>query len=201
MSDRVFGRRLYHEVQIYEESASCNGEVQFDRVLNKVAGKFDNHACSVIRIEKRKECLLFMKNFQNYMPEKYMSPDYQQVEEGIYLTAKPKNYIFGFPNESMEHYVTSLSFEMEPLCFGEEDGSPRNITQVPFEGLLDEFSVYISDFYDQLNEESNTLCFQEFASSDIEDIRNLRSIIGKRVYAQEILDAEEDEEDWELVIE
>ena len=36
-----------------------------------------------------------MKNFQNYTPEKYASPDYQLAEEGIYLTAKPKNMLFG----------------------------------------------------------------------------------------------------------
>lgn len=140
-----------------------------------------------------------MKNFQNYTPEKYASPAYRLVEEGIYLTAKPK--IFGFPNESKEHYVTSLSFEMEPDCFGEEGGCPQDITQIPFEGILDEFSVYISDFYDQLNAESEALCYQEFASSDLEDIRRLRSIIGRRVYAREIPDAGRNEEDWRLVIE
>lgn len=142
-----------------------------------------------------------MKNFQNYTPEKYASPAYRLVEEGIYRTAKPKNMLFGFPNESKEHYVTSLSFEMEPESFGEEGGCPRDITQIPFEGLLDEFSVYISDFYDQLNAESEALCCQEFASSDLEDIRQLRTIIGKRVYAREIPDAGKDEEDWTLVIE
>ena len=142
-----------------------------------------------------------MKNFQNYTPEKYASPDYQLAEEGIYLTAKPKNMLFGFPHESKEHYVTSLSFVQEPESFGEEGGGPQDITQIPFEGILDEFSVYISDFYDQLNAESEVLCYQEFASSDLEDIRRLRSIIGRRVYAQEVLGAGRDEADWTLVIE
>ena len=142
-----------------------------------------------------------MKNFQNYTPEKYAAQAYRLVEEGVYLTAKPKNMLFGFPYESKEHYVTSLSFEMEPESFGEEGGGPQDITQIPFEGILDEFSVYISDFYDQLNAESDTRCYQEFASSDLEDIRRLRSIIGRRVYAQEIPNAGRDEEDWRLVIE
>ena len=142
-----------------------------------------------------------MKNFQNYTPEKYASPDYQLAEEGIYLTAKPKNMLFGFPHESKEHYVTSLSFEMEPESFGEEGGGPQDITQIPFEGILDEFSVYISDFYDHLNAESDRLCYQEFASSDLEDIQRLRTIIGKRVCAQEIPNAGRNEEDWRLVIE
>ena len=73
-----------------------------------------------------------MKNFQNYTPEKYASPDYQLAEEGIYLTAKPKNMLLGFPFESKEHYVTSPPFEMEPESFGEEGGGPQDITQIPF---------------------------------------------------------------------
>ena len=49
-----------------------------------------------------------MKNFQNYTPEKYAAPAYRLVEEGVYLTAKPKNMLFGFPYESKEHYVTAV---------------------------------------------------------------------------------------------
>ena len=77
---------------------------------------------------------------------------------------------------------------MEPDSFGEEDGCPQNISQVPFEDLLDKYMVCVSDFYDELNNKSEIICYQEFMSDDIEDIRNLRQIIGKRFYAKEISD-------------
>lgn len=75
-----------------------------------------------------------MKNFQNYTPEKYAAPAYRLVEEGVYLTAKPKNMLFGFPYESKEHYVTSLSFEMEPESFGEEGAVLRTSHRSPLRG-------------------------------------------------------------------
>ena len=141
-----------------------------------------------------------MKNFQNYTPEKYASPAYRLVEEGIYRTAKPKNMLFGFPNESKEHYVTSLSFEMEPESFGEEGGCPRDITQIPFENILDDFYVYVTDFYDALNAESDRTCYQQFGSDKIENIRNLRTLIGKRFYAVPCEEGDEDAEDEEYKI-
>ena len=51
---------------------------------------------------------------------------------------------------------------MEPECYGEENASPRNITQVPFEDLLDHFCVFVTDFYEQLNADSERVCYQEF---------------------------------------
>ena len=134
-----------------------------------------------------------MKNFKSYKAEKYSSSDYQEVEEGIFRTKNP------YPIGDEEIYVTSLTFEMEPDSYGEEEGSPQNITQCPFEDILDEFLVYVTDFYDELNEKSEALCYQEFGSSHIEDIRNLRSIIGKRVYAVPYTD--DGEEYYDLKIE
>ena len=133
-----------------------------------------------------------MKNFKSYTPEKYSSPDFKQIEEGIYRTKDP------YGDEDI--FVTSLSFEMETECYGEEEGSPQNISQTPFEDLLDEFNVYVTDFYDELNEQSETTCYQEFGSDEIEDIRNLRTIIGKRFYA--VLDTNEDnDEEYHVTIE
>jgi hypothetical protein len=82
---------------------------------------------------------------------------------------------------------------------GEEDGSPSYISQTPLEDLLDKFLVYVTDFYEELNEESEVTCYQEFASTDIEDIRKLRTIIGKHVYAKIYMEA--DEEYYNIVIE
>ena len=134
-----------------------------------------------------------MKNFNNYTPEKYSTSDFQKVEEGIYRTKSP------YGNE--EIFVTSLSFEMEPECYGEEDSSPQNITQIPFENLLDEFFVYVTDFYDQLNEKSETICYQEFGSNKLSDIQKLRTIIGKRFFAVPYTDESDGEEYYNVVIE
>ena len=133
-----------------------------------------------------------MKNFKSYTPEKYSSPDFKQIEEGIYRT---KN-----PYEDEDIFVTSLSFEMETECYGEEEGSPQDISQIPFEDLMDEFNVYVTDFYDELNEQSETTCYQEFGSDEIEDIRKLRTIIGKRFYAVPCTD-EGDDEEYRVTIE
>ena len=119
-----------------------------------------------------------MKNFKNYAPEKYATSDFQKIEEGIYRTKCPYKTIF-----DSEIFVTSLTFEMEPECYGEEDASPRNLTQVPIEGLLDEFNLFVTDFYEQLNETSEAICYQEFGSFDLADIQKLRALIGKRFYA------------------
>ena len=55
--------------------------------------------------------------------------------------------------------------------------------RVVIEGILDEFSVFVTDFYDELNETSETICYQEFGSTDLKDIQKLRTLIGKRFYA------------------
>ena len=133
-----------------------------------------------------------MKNFQNFTPEKYITSDFQKISDGIYKTKSP----YG----SEDIFVTSLTFEMEPECYGEEDASPRNITQVPIEGILDEFNLFVTDFYEQLNENSETTCYQEFGSLDLEDIKKLRTLIGKRFYAVPYTD-EDGEEYYNMVIE
>ena len=121
-----------------------------------------------------------MRNFENYTPEKYMTPDFQKIEDGIYKTKSPYKTL---KEETENIFVTSLAFEMEPDCYGEEDASPRNLTQIPIEGLLDEFNLFVTDFYEQLNETSETICYQEFGSFDLADIQTLRTLIGKRFYA------------------
>lgn len=143
-----------------------------------------------------------MKNFKNYKPDKYSTEAFKEVEEGIYLTKDPYGH-------HEEIYVTSLSFEHEPGRYCEEEGSPRNITQIPFENILDEFSVWVTDFYDDLNNNSEVTCYQEFGAFKLENIKNLRGIIGKHVYVvpytdeEDIIEDEDEEEEefLELVIE
>lgn len=111
-----------------------------------------------------------MKNFQNFTPQKYMTSDFQKISDGIYKTKSPY--------DSNDIFVTSLTFEMEPECYGEENASPSNLTQIPIEGILDEFNLFVTDFYEQLNQSSEIICYQEFGSLDLEDIKNLRTLIG-----------------------
>ena len=68
----------------------------------------------------------------------------------------------------------------------EEGSHAAEISQYPLEDILDEFLCHISDFYEDLNTEQSQVCVQEFASPDLEDIRKLRTIIGKHVFNKEI---------------
>ncbi len=133
-----------------------------------------------------------MKNFQNFTPKKYMTSDFQKISDGIYKTKSPY--------DSNDIFVTSLTFEMEPECYGEENASPSNLTQIPIEGILDEFNLFVTDFYEQLNQSSETICYQEFGSLDLEDIKNLRTLIGKRFYAIPYT-GQDGEEYYNMVIE
>ena len=133
-----------------------------------------------------------MKNFQNFTPQKYMTSDFQKISDEIYKTKSPY--------DSNDIFVTSLTFEMEPECYGEENVSPNNLTQIPIEGILDEFNLFVTDFYEQLNQSSEIICYQEFGSLDLEDIKNLRTLIGKRFYVVPYT-GEDGEEYYNMVIE
>lgn len=113
-----------------------------------------------------------MKEIKNFAAPKYGGTDYSLVEEGIYKTEDNGETV----------YVTSLSFVQEPE-FG-EGANAAEISQYPLEDLLDNFGCWVSDFYNDLNTENSAVCYQEFASGTAEEIRDLRSIIGKHVYMQ-----------------
>ena len=115
-----------------------------------------------------------MKEIQNYDDPKYTGDAYSKVENGIYETKEDNDC----------EYVTSLSFIQEAEL--EEGTNASEISQYPLEDLLDKFSCYISDFYEDLNTADSLICHLEFASPDLEDVKKLRSIIGKHVYNKEI---------------
>lgn len=119
-----------------------------------------------------------MKNIQVYHADKYSTSAYVEVEENIYKGKNP--YYKGESWNHEEMFCTSLTFEQEPeLGEGEK---PEHISQYPLEGILDMFNIYVSDFYDELNASSEKTCYQEFGSSNLEDIRALLGIVGKHVY-------------------
>ncbi len=115
-----------------------------------------------------------MKEIQNYDALKYRSGAYFQIEDGIYEIKEENEFL----------YVTSLSFIQETELG--EGANAREISQYPLEDLLDKFYCYISDFYEEQNTEDSLKCYLEFASTDLEDVKELRSIIGKHVYNKEM---------------
>ena len=138
-----------------------------------------------------------MKDIRNYHADKYpkegilglfTKSKYKRVENGIFQTTQKGNAI----------YVTSLSFLQEPE-FGEYD-EYNVVSQYPLEDILWEFGVICSDFYDELNTDRTKRCYQEFSSPDIEEIRKLRTIIGKHVYNKSRI-GEDGQEYVDLIIE
>ena len=107
-----------------------------------------------------------MKNIKLYTSPKYSEVDLVQVEEGIY--------------KKSDMFVLSLSFEQE-MEFDEGENS-LNISQNPLEAILDIYEVFISDFYENLNDGSSTTCYLEFSSFSLSDLQRLKNIIGKHVY-------------------
>ena len=99
---------------------------------------------------------------------------YKRAEDGIYVTEDVHGIADG------DVFVTSLSFVQEPEY--REGDNASDISQYPLECLLDEFGCWVSDFYEELNTADSQICYQEFASDSIDNIRKLRSVIGKHVY-------------------
>ncbi|WP_249963266.1 hypothetical protein [Histophilus somni] len=116
-----------------------------------------------------------MKNIDVFIHKKYNNDEYEKVAEYIYKTYDTfmKEYCF----------VTSLKFVQEPEL-GEGD-SPKRISQYPLEDILDEFSVAVQDFYEDMNDSSDEICYLEFSGSNIEAIHGLLGIVNKHVYNKE----------------
>jgi len=107
-----------------------------------------------------------MKNISAFKASKYSTNEYELLEDDIYRCG--------------DVCVITLQFQQEPEM--DEGTSSADISQYPLEDILDRFNVHISDFYDSENKCAKVKCRLEFASRKIENIRNLKSIIGKRVY-------------------
>lgn len=78
-------------------------------------------------------------------------------------------------------FVTSVVFEPEPE-FDENEPTDSKVSQYPLEDILEEFFCVVGDDYPTENANDSKNSYVEFSSDDIEDIRNVRSIIGKHVY-------------------
>ncbi len=123
-----------------------------------------------------------MKDIRSFEPEKYLKektgglfkkPLYTKIEDGIYERGG---------EEKM--YVTALSFIQE-LEYGEGENA-SDISQYPLEDVLDKYYCHVSDFFEDLNKETSDVCYLEFGAPDLDDVRNLRDIIGKHVYNKNV---------------
>ena len=77
-------------------------------------------------------------------------------------------------------YVTSIVFEQEPE-YGENEPDDE-ISEYPLEDLLDKFFCTIGDDYAEENENDSVNSYIEFMDENIDDIRDIISIVGKHVY-------------------
>lgn len=112
-----------------------------------------------------------MKSINDYRSPKYATIDDEKISEGVYQTK--------------DGYVTSLSFEIEPDLG--EGVSSNQLSQYPLEAILDDYNVYISDFYPEMNRSNSLLTYLEFASVDIDDVMKLRKLINYRVVCKSVV--------------
>ena len=120
-----------------------------------------------------------MKDIKCVITQKYGSKDYKPVKNGIFRRDGD--------------YVVTLSFHQEP-DLGEGKHS-ADISQYPLEDILDQFSVFISDFYKAENGKKADICLLEFCSPELAHIEGLLGIVGKHIYNRE------DNNSIELIIE
>lgn len=104
-----------------------------------------------------------MKNIHPIIPEKYQDPVYKSVGNNI------------FENTAENIFVCTLHFDLE-----EGDNS-----QYPLEDVLEEFCLYISDFFnnDFFNQSGSMVV--ELAGEHDDLQKAVQTIIGKRVYNTE----------------
>ncbi len=103
------------------------------------------------------------EEYSDFTAEKYNSPDYIKVGEGIY----------GHDGE----FFCSLSFVQEPQ-YGEGD-SASNIARYPLEDILDKYYAYVADFYTSLNRADSEICYLELGADCAGDICQLLEMVGK----------------------
>lgn len=103
---------------------------------------------------------------KNILPFKLEDIKLQEVSEDVYTNG--------------EQYFIGLSFEQEPDL--DEGTSSADISQYPLEDVLDKFGVYVDSFCENYNKQGNQQCRLVFASDAIDNIMDLKNIIGKHVY-------------------
>ena len=106
--------------------------------------------------------------------EKYNDANYRKKGDGIY--------------EMNDQFYISISFSQEPE-FGEGTDSTE-ISQYPLEDILDNYGVFVSDFYEELNNGQSNICYLEFASSSLDNVTKLLEIVDRHVFLQTVKEDE-----------
>ena len=73
-----------------------------------------------------------------------------------------------------------VTFEQEPDLG--EGSSSADISQYPLEDVLDKFGVFVSDFCEDINSKNNKQCKLVLVGTTINDVQDLKNIIGRHVY-------------------
>ncbi|MFG6356450.1 MAG: hypothetical protein K1W26_06445 [Acetatifactor sp.] len=112
-----------------------------------------------------------MKNISIYRSKKYEENSYEKIADGIF-------------SRDGEFFV-SIRFEQEPE-YGEEIVSGQ-ISQYPLEDILDEYMLYVSDFYEELNANAYPVRYVELAGGDESDVRRACEMVGKHIYNRTVM--------------
>ena len=104
-----------------------------------------------------------MKNIQTF---ELSNSAFSKVDESIYTDG--------------EHFYMGVAFEQEPDLG--EGASSVDISQYPLEDVLDKFGVYVSDFCEDINSKKSKQRKLVLAGTTINDVQELKSIIGRHVY-------------------
>lgn len=175
--------RSYHPVKYHSD--------KYKKIEENIY-KTTYYSCFAYDGVEDEELIKKLKNLKDWeKKEDYYTIEYEN--EKYYIFDNDEECIFT-PEKPCEIYVTSLVFEQEPN-YGENEPNDNEISQYPLEDILEEFNCFCSDDYEEENTADPINSYQEFASSDIENIRNLMTLIGKHVYNIE------DDEYIKLIIE
>jgi len=104
-----------------------------------------------------------MKNIRTIIPDKYRDPVYKPVGNDI------------FENTEEHIFVCTLHFDLEE---GED-------SQYPLEDVLEEFCLYISDFFNKDFFNHSGSMVVELAGEHHDLLKAVQTITGKRVYNTE----------------
>jgi hypothetical protein len=112
-----------------------------------------------------------MKNISVLKLDKYNElSNYLMEEDGVYKDLR---------DTDVTNYRIALSFELEN---GEDE-------QYPLEDILDKYYLYVSDFLEQTNNFTEKLpnVLKLELAGELEDIQDVKYIIGKRVYNESFI--------------
>lgn len=137
-------------------------------LFNKLFGKKEENI-SASNQELRSEYNV-MKNIEIEKSQKYENTEsYKFIENGIYEDLS---------DVDDAKYRITISYELEL-----DDSN----NQYPLEDVLDKYYLHVSDFYEAENN-VNSNKYKIELGGELEDVKKVQEIIGKRVFNRDFLD-------------